>query len=176
MSYSIREIQHGDLPLINRWRNDPEIVAWLGNNFLYIARDVDEAWYNQYLQNRDKAKRFAIVGDSNHGVIGTAQLTGIHPVNRSAEFSIVIGEKNCREKGAGQAATRELIRHGFDDLNLHRIFLTVLTTNKRAIHVYEKSGFVHEGIMRQSMYKQGKFEDLLLMSILRDEYLKKSTA
>lgn len=171
---SLREIQYDDLPLINRWRNDPEVIAWLGNNFLYIAREVDLAWYENYLQNRDKAKRFAIVDNQEGRVIGTTQLTGIHPINRSAEFSIVIGDRACRGKGAGQAATRELLRHGFEDLNLHRIFLTVLTRNQRAIHVYEKTGFVQEGIMRQCLYKQGLFEDLMLMAILKEDYLRRN--
>jgi RimJ/RimL family protein N-acetyltransferase len=174
MPFTLREIQREDLPLINKWRNDQEIISLLGNNFLYIGTDVDEAWFNNYLQNRDKAKRFAIVDADNNRMVGTVQLTGIHAINQSAEFSICIGEKEYWNKGVGQAATRALLRHGFEDLNLYRIFLSVLAKNQRAIHVYEKMGFVHEGIMRKSMYKQGVFEDLLIMSMLKEEYVKNS--
>lgn len=170
MPYYLREITHEDLPLINRWRNDPEIMGLLGNNFLYISSDVDAAWFEQYLQNRDKAKRFAILDRSNDRMIGTTQLTGIHAINQSAEFSIVIGEKEYWNQGAGHIASRMILDHGFRDLNLQRIYLTVLVRNARAVHLYEKLGFVQEGILRKSMYKQGAFEDQVMMSVLKEEY------
>lgn len=170
MSFILREIDHEDLPLINRWRNDPEIMGLLGNNFLYISHDVDAAWFGQYLQNRDKAKRFAIIDATDGRMIGTTQLTGIHAINQSAEFSIVIGEKEYWNKGAGHTASRMLLDHGFRDLNLQRIYLTVLVRNTRAVHLYEKLGFVREGILRRSIYKQGLFEDQVFMSVLKEEY------
>ena len=170
MLAALREIQKEDIPLINKWRNDQEIIALLGNNFLYIAKEVDEAWFENYLQHRDKSRRFAIVEQAGNCMIGTAQLTNIHGINQSAEFSIAIGEKEYWNKGVGKQATRMVMAHGFDDLNLHRIYLTVLARNERAIRLYENAGFVREGIMRESMYKQGVFEDLLIMSILRKEY------
>ncbi len=167
MPYGLRELQLEDLLHINKWRNDHEIIDFLGNNFLYIAKDVDEAWYENYLQNRDKAKRFAIIDLNNNNIIGTTQLTSIHAVNQSAEFSILIGEKNYWNRGAGQSAMHMAIWHGFLDLNLNRIYLTVLSDNHRAIHLYEKAGFVCEGVMRQAVYKKGSFSDLLLMSLLK---------
>ena len=171
MSFILREICHEDLPMINRWRNDPEIIALLGNNFLYISNDVDAAWFEQYLQNRDKAKRFAIVDEDCCRMIGTTQLTGIHAINQSAEFSIAIGDKAYWNRGAGQVAARIVLDHGFRDLNLQRIWLTVLVRNERAIHLYEKIGFRHEGVLRNSIFKQGVFEDQVMMSVLREEYL-----
>ncbi|WP_315817033.1 GNAT family protein [Paraflavitalea speifideaquila] len=174
MPFTLREICHNDLPLINKWRNDQEIISLLGNNFLYISNDVDAAWFEQYLQNRDKARRFAILDTTSNRMIGTTQLTAIHPINQSAEFSIAIGEKEYWNKGAGQTASRILLQHAFDDLNLHRIYLTVLVRNTRAVHLYEKIGFVHEGILRKSMYKQGVFEDLVMMSLLKEEYFEEA--
>lgn len=176
MSFILREISHDDLPLINRWRNDPEIINLLGNNFLYISRDVDDAWFEQYLQNRDKAKRFAIIDEANNCMVGTTQLTGIHAINQSAEFSIAIGERRYWNKGVGQIASRMVLAHGFCDLNLYRIYLTALVRNTRAIHLYEKIGFVQEGVLRGSVYKQGIFEDQVIMSILKEEYFSSSAA
>ena len=59
--YSLREISKDDLPFINKWRNDKEVIDLLGNNFLYIAYEVDENWYNDYLENRSRAIRLAII-------------------------------------------------------------------------------------------------------------------
>ncbi len=168
--YIIRELELQHLPHINRWRNDRDVIDLLGNNFLYIASEVDEKWYNNYLANRSSAARFAILDAEKQKMIGTAQLTSIHPINRSAEFSIMIGEKDYWSKGAGSAATELVLHHGFDDLNLNRIFLTVLTSNLRAIFLYRKFGFVQEGVIRQSVYKRGLFRDQMLMSLLREDY------
>ncbi len=173
MNYRIRELQKSDLPSINKWRNDPELLSFLGNNFLYISEDVDNAWFENYLQNREKSKRYAILDADNDHLVGTVQLTNIHSINHSAEFSITIGEKKYWNKGAGQVASKEIIRHGFEDLNLHRIYLTVLSNNQRAIHIYFKLGFVQEGVLRKAMYKNGGYEDLVMMSLLKDEFIKK---
>lgn len=162
--------------MINRWRNDPEIIGLLGNNFLYISNDVDAAWFEQYLLNRDKARRFAIVDTASGLMIGTTQLTGIHAINQSAEFSIAIGDKSYWNKGAGYTAACMVLDHGFKDLNLHRIWLTVLVKNQRAIRLYEKIGFKSEGIQRHCVYKLGAFEDQAMMSVLKEEYLQPQAA
>lgn len=165
--YSLREISKDDLPFINKWRNDKEVIDLLGNNFLYIAYEVDENWYNDYLKNRFKAIRLAIIETELNKIIGTVQLTNIHPVNNNAEFSIMIGEKNYWSKGAGYFATNAILEHGFKNLNLHRIYLTVLATNKRAIELYKKAGFENEGTLIDAIFKNGEYADLLCMAIIK---------
>jgi len=63
-----------------------------------------------------------------------------------------------------------LLKHGFETLNLHRIFLRVYEENIRAVRAYEKAGFVFEGKMRQAVYKHGNYDDVLFMSVLRSEW------
>lgn len=63
-----------------------------------------------------------------------------------------------------------LVKYGFETLNMHRIWLRVFEENKGAIHSYEKVGFVHEGMMRDLDYKNGKYHNILIMSVLRQEY------
>jgi RimJ/RimL family protein N-acetyltransferase len=55
-------------------------------------------------------------------------------------------------------------------LNLNRIALEVYENNPRAVRSYEKAGFLHEGRKRQAMFKEGKYVDILLMSVLRSEW------
>jgi RimJ/RimL family protein N-acetyltransferase len=63
-----------------------------------------------------------------------------------------------------------LLRHGFGTLNLNRVYLRVYADNQYAIRTYEKVGFVHEGRLRQAVYKYGKYSDVLMMSVLREEW------
>jgi RimJ/RimL family protein N-acetyltransferase len=65
----------------------------------------------------------------------------------------------------------QLLRHAFQDLNLHRVWLRVLSDNEPAIHLYTKLGFIHEGRSRDVVFKNGKYADLLHMSILDKEYM-----
>jgi RimJ/RimL family protein N-acetyltransferase len=97
-------------------------------------------------------------------------LTGIDPVHRRAEFHLLIGRRDLHGRGLGTEATRLMLRHGFHDLNLHRVFLTVLSSNAAAIRVYEKVGFSREGIAREAAYKCGRYEDLVQMAMLRHEF------
>jgi RimJ/RimL family protein N-acetyltransferase len=78
-------------------------------------------------------------------------------------------------QGYGTDAMRLLLRHGFETLNLNRIMLDVYDTNPRAVRSYEKAGFIHEGRKRQGMYKNGRYIDILQMSVLREEWQGYST-
>jgi RimJ/RimL family protein N-acetyltransferase len=63
-----------------------------------------------------------------------------------------------------------LRRHGFETLNLNRIYLRVYADNPRARRSYEKAGFVEEGCLRESVFRHGKYGDLFIMSVLRSEW------
>lgn len=166
----LRELEKGDLPKLNAWRNDKRLLDLLGNNFLFISSAVDAAWFENYISNRDKAVRLAIVVADSNEYIGNVNLTSLHPVNRSAEFSILIGEEAYWSKGLGSIATRMMLEHGFNDRGLNRIYLTLLKDNTRALKLYEKMGFKVEGVKRQDVFKNGEFQDSIMMSILKSEF------
>lgn len=170
MRITFRELQRADLSAINRWRNDEEVVRHLGANFAFIATEVDDRWYDAYLAGRDRAVRLAVVDDDAGRTVGAVYLTDIHRINRSAEFGILIGERDCWSRGVGTAATQRMLAHGFDDLNLHRIYLTVLAENARAVRLYDRLGFRREGRHVQAVFKGGTFRDVISMAMLTAEY------
>jgi RimJ/RimL family protein N-acetyltransferase len=63
-----------------------------------------------------------------------------------------------------------MLRRAFGDLNLHRVYLSVLSSNTAAIRTYEKAGFRREGLAREAAYKRGRYEDLVEMAILSHEF------
>ena len=169
--YRLRELKKEDLKKLNKWRNDNELINYLGASFRYINLDVDYRWYDNYLQNRSNAVRCAVVEVSDEdNILGVVSLTNIDSINRSAEFHIMIGDKNDRGKGIGYFATTEILKHAFNNINLNRIELGVLESNSNAIKLYEKVGFKHEGIKRESTYKNGKLVNMIMMGILKDEF------
>lgn len=165
--YYLRELERRDLPTINKWRNDPELIALLGAPFRYINPEVDERWFESYMNNRGNAVRCAITTESDE-ILGLVSLTNVDYLNQRAEFHIMIGGDG-QNQGAGTFAVTEMLHHAFYNMNLHRIELTVLEDNARARRVYEKCGFVYEGRKRQAVYKNGRFVDMLCYAALRDE-------
>lgn len=169
--YQLRELERKDLAEINKWRNDPELISCLGAPFRYINLNVDEAWFDGYMKNRHNTVRCAIVEEDQDVILGLVSLASIDHMNQSAEFHIMIGSKDNQGKGIGSFAVREMLHHAFDNLNLQRVELTVLEDNLRAQHLYEKVGFVKEGIKRSAKYKRGKFVNMLMYSVLKSEFI-----
>ena len=169
--YKLRELEREDLRRINRWRNDADLISCLGAPYRYVNEDVDSAWYENYLHARGNSVRCAIVdSEKEDEVLGLISLLSINHINRSAELHIMIGDSECRGKGIGTFAVNAMIRHAFDNLNLRRIELGVLDINQIAIRLYEKNGFIKEGIKRNSNYKNGKYVSMIMMGLLKEEW------
>lgn len=168
--YALRELERKDLSTINKWRNDPELISLLGAPFRYINLDVDIRWFESYMSNRGNAVRCAIIEEGKDEILGLVSLTDINFVNQSAVFHIMIGETSNHGKGIGTFAVQAMLNHGFFNMNLHRIELTVLESNPRAIHLYEKCGFTMEGTKRKALYKNGRFVDARIYSKLKEEH------
>lgn len=169
--FHLRELERKDLPAINKWRNNPELIALLGAPFRYINLDVDIKWYESYMGNRGNAVRCAITEDSSDDILGLVSLVSINYMNQSAEFHIMIGDTQNQGRGLGTFAVNSMLNHAFNNMNLQRVELTVLEDNTRAKHLYEKCGFVYEGKKRKAKYKNGQFVDMLMYSILKPEFL-----
>lgn len=168
--YKLRELERKDLAVVNTWRNNHELIEQLGAPFRYINLEVDQKWFDSYMNSRNNQVRCAIVEENEDTILGMVSLVSINQINQSAEFHIMIGDESNQGKGIGTFAVKEMLNHAFYNMNLNRVELTVLESNKRAIHLYEKNGFVYEGCKRKTRFKGGKFVNMLMYSILREEY------
>lgn len=169
-SFFLREISIDDVDSINKWRNDSELIKKLGSPFRYIDKSIDSLWLESYFKNRNNCTRLAICSTGNNELIGAIYLLNIDWISRSAELAIWIGNEKSRGKGAGYFAVTNTLNHAFNDLNLNRIYLTVLENNIPAIQLYKKVGFSKEGVHRNSVFKNGNYFNMIQMSILTEEY------
>jgi RimJ/RimL family protein N-acetyltransferase len=167
----LRALEKSDLNNCVNWLNDPEVTENLLNDYP-LSMDVEANWYQKMLEKPIEEHVLAIEMKDANGWqhIGT---TGFHHVdwkNRIGEYGIMIGDKNQWGKGYGYESTLLMLRYGFNILNLNKVFLYAIETNVRGIHVYEKAGFVHEGRLRQDIYKNGRYLDVFAMSVLSSEW------
>jgi RimJ/RimL family protein N-acetyltransferase len=168
----LRAIEREDIPRFVRWMNDPDVIENLLMNYP-LSHAMEEKWFEKQVETPPTVSQIlaieTLVGnDWLH--IGNCGLHFIEPVNNAAEFGITIGEKEYWNKGLGREAAKLILKHGFENLNLNRIYLYVFATNPRAIKTYEAVGYKHEGTMRQGIYKNGRYIDVLMMSILHSEW------
>jgi RimJ/RimL family protein N-acetyltransferase len=174
----LRPIEREDLPRYVTWFSDPEVRQYLAR-YLPLSMAGEEKWFEQVLTRPEDEQPLAIdlhTGEGTWRHIGGAGYHNIDWRNHSAEVGIAIGEKTLWNQGLGTDVMETLLRHAFETLNLHRLFLRVYADNRRAQGAYIKAGFILEGRMRQAEFREGAYQDVLLYSVLRDEWRLRAAA
>jgi RimJ/RimL family protein N-acetyltransferase len=160
-----------DIQSIYGWLRRPEIARYLYSASLPKTLRETETYVEQQIGHVDPLNRaFIIALRAEATSIG---VTGCHNIdwpNRSAEIGIYIGEPEQLGKGYGTEAMELLLAYSFNELNLHRVFLRVFDFNSRAIESYRKCGFSEEGRLREVIFREGDYHDVLVMSILEEEF------
>ncbi|MCH7812555.1 MAG: GNAT family N-acetyltransferase, partial [Planctomycetes bacterium] len=164
----LRPVELADEPLLRRWFNDPENWRTL-QRFGPINEQREREFIEELYKSPDDLS-LGIVVQEGDVLVGVTGLHGLGGPNRSATFGIALGEREYQGRGFGTEATRLMVRYGFEELNLNRIGLTVFAGNERGIRTYRRSGFVREGCLRQTLYRNGRYQDELCYSILRSEW------
>jgi RimJ/RimL family protein N-acetyltransferase len=87
-----------------------------------------------------------------------------------ARFSIVLGDTEVWGRGLGTAVTRQVVEHAFRDLGLHKVNSDYLAPNAASQAIHERVGFVEEGRLREDAWRQGRWVDRVLLSLLASEW------
>ena len=168
----LRAPEREDIPLFVKWLNDPEVRRGLAR-YLPMSAAEEEKWYEGMLDRpvAEHPLTIEVQKEETWLAIGNLGFFNIDWRVRMAEVGILIGEKAFWNQVYGTESMRLALKHGFDTLNLNRIFLVVYENNPRAIRSYEKAGFVHEGRQRQAVYMEGEYIDMLMMSVLAKDFV-----
>ncbi len=165
----LRRIEPKDLDALYDQKNDPEVAALLGGFTTGYSRGELKDWLEHHRKRPDECM-WAIARLEDDTCLGHVGFYQIDHRIRSAEFAIMIGDRTRWGSGIGYACTKFAINYGFGELNLNRIHLSTLSSNERAIRLYQALGFHEEGRLRQAQYKGGHYLDVILMALLRAEY------
>lgn len=168
----LRHVEREDLVKFQAWLSDPEVIQGL-SLYAPISMAEEEKWFEEMLKRPIDEYPLCIEVEADAGwqLIGNSGFFAFDWRNRNAELGIFIGDKSYWDRGYGTEVMKLLLKHGFSTLNLHRIGLRVFEDNPRAIRSYEKAGFVHEGRQRQAEFHKGQFYDVIMMSVLRPEWV-----
>ncbi|MDX3383474.1 GNAT family protein [Streptomyces niveiscabiei] len=164
----LRPFTEADAETMARLMEDPEVVRFTGASPNPLSPEFLRSWYGSRSAQADRLD-LAVTDRASGELVGEVVLNEWDPEARSCTFRTLIGPGG-RGRGLGTEATRLIVGYGFDRLRLHRIGLEAYAFNSRAIRVYEKVGFVHEGVRREIELKDGKWVDEVVMAILEDEW------
>jgi RimJ/RimL family protein N-acetyltransferase len=164
----LRPLERTDVDDLLPWVNDPEVTRTL-----LIHRPINREAELQFLDRVTQSEQAVVLGvvvKATGRLIGAAGLHQVDTQSRHGQFGIFIGEKAERGRGYGTEATRLMTDFAFGTLNLNRVWLHVTSENAAGIKAYEKVGYRREGVLRQALYKEGRYHDLVVMAILREEW------
>lgn len=132
---------------------------------------VEAKFRDWYSTRKDQTDRLdlVVVDQASGEAVGEAVLNDWDPGNRSCSFRIMLGPRG-RDGGLGTESVRMIVGYGFEQLRMHRIALEVYSFNPRARRVYEKVGFVAEGVLRDALRWDGDWVDATVMSIVASEW------
>ncbi|WP_424888227.1 GNAT family N-acetyltransferase [Streptomyces sp. XH2] len=165
----LRPVTVDDVPALLPMFRDAETARLTGDHTTHDDAGL-RAWYASRGDQDDRLD-LAIVERATGNVVGEAALLDWDPGNESCAFRIC-SVPGAPGRGLGTEATRLIVGHGFETLGLHRIWLEVYAFNPRARRVYEKAGFVPEGVLRGALLWEGERVDAEVMSILAPEWFR----
>lgn len=165
----LRAVEPADAANAYKWINDRDVTRYLMARYPYSLASEQDWIANASKPNDYSEARFAI--ETKEGLhIGLCGLHRGRPEERTADLGIMIGDKDYHERGFGTDAMLTIVRFGFEQMNLHRVSLGVFDFNQRAQAVYRKVGFVEEGRDRDGYFQDGRYWDVIRMSILEGEW------
>lgn len=171
----IRPLEQGDVENCLKWHNDPSLYSSLCNPFRQVSRVAEETWLSTRIKYSDKEVNSAICLNKSATHIGNIYLRDINWGSQNAAVGLFIGEASERGKGYGTAALKLMTDHAFHDLGLHRVYLYALATNVAAVKSYQRVGFSNEGTLRDHVFKQGRFHDVVVLGLRRCDFQPKTS-
>jgi len=148
------------------WINDESINRTM---FFDLPALVDNTkkWFENNIGNKGRID-FTFKQEDN-SIVAMGGFTGISVEHKNAEFYVLVNPL-LQGKGIGQHVSMWMYNYAFSVLNLHKIFLYTNDDNIAAYKIYEKAGFVLEGVLREHKWKNGVFQNRRLYGLLKSEW------
>ena len=165
----LRPVEAEDAKFLSKGENDPIV-----REALFLALPVsltnEQEKIEQLIKSKDAIILIIVEKETNQSV-GQTAFFRIDFISRAAVFYLAILDPACWSKRFGSEATKLMVDYAFKTLNLNRIQLHVCAENTPAIKIYERVGFIKEGVLRQAMFRNGNYVDFWVMGMLRDDWL-----
>jgi RimJ/RimL family protein N-acetyltransferase len=160
-----------DAETLSRWSYDSEYLRLLDTD---VARPRTAKFFEADVARRAERENgylYNIRTLDGDRLIGFTSIWVVNWASAEGRVGIGIGERADWGRGYGTDAMQVLLRYAFAELNLARVSLEAFAENTRAARSYQKAGFTLEGVQRERVRRDGRRGDVVVMSILQEEYL-----
>ena len=164
----LRAIEREDLPKLRDWRNLPEFRRHF-REFRELNMLNQEQWFTRISASANDFM-FMIERTSDHVAIGVCGLVYVHWIIRSADISLYIGEDEIYIDGPGgyaEDAAKTLVRYGFDNLNLHKVWTELYSFDDPKVALFTRLGFARDAVLRDNAYEDGRYHDSYIYSLIK---------
>jgi len=177
MKIALRPFAESDFSRLIEWIRTPELlVQWAGPTQFTFPLTTGQltGYLEESRSDRGNRRAYAAI-DENGDVAGHIELGAIDHVNQSATLCRVFVAPQARRKGYCLPMVKEILRIGFEELNLRRVDLRVYSFNEAAIRCYKGAGFREEGLLKKAQKVGEQYWDTVLMAILHEEWNRAET-
>lgn len=165
---TLRPLMKTDIPTLLRWINDPDIRQFTRGYFPMMEAG-EEKWLQRLSESRDSNISLGIELEGRMiGVMGAHHISWI---DRMCTTGAIIGEKDCWGKGIGTDAKMALLNYLFNNLGLRKVLSQVYAFNSRSLDYSRHCGYKIEGVQRKQAFARGRFVDLILLGLFKNEWL-----
>ena len=167
-----RTFEECDIDRFYLWKNDDELNQMTVGLNRKISKDEIEKWVRSKIPHNPYEVFWAVcTNDDEKKLIGYVSLSKIHYVNRSAQFGgIMIGDPKYQGGVAWIQIYQFVLEYVFERLGLHRLGGRAITEHPQTINMMDSLFFTKEGVERQAVYKNGRYYDVQIHSLLSEEY------
>jgi RimJ/RimL family protein N-acetyltransferase len=171
MKLILRAFNISDAENVYNWMLDPQIQELISTGTYFASKDYVKKWIEDKIFSKSDIY-LAVCDKDNEIIIGYLSINNIDFRNRKAEWGgMIIGDKNYWGKGVGTEAARLMLKFVFEELNINLFWAFWIEENYASIKIGEKIGFKKIGLLPQSIYKNNKYHNQLIMYMLKDDYL-----
>lgn len=149
-------------------KNNIQASRLLGGNTPNYTIESLKKWV-EFHNNSEDEVLLVIYDEEAHKLIGHVGLYKIDKYAKKTEYGILLADDNSRGKGYGTMCTKVMVDYAFDVLNLHKVYAEIIIENKASEAMFKKCGFKIDGVLRDDNFKNGRYHDVIIMSILDTE-------
>lgn len=166
----IRALELDDCRKINKWHNDESIFSTIMANKYFISYERDKRWIQKLIMEDKQMIFWAICLNETHEMIGFTSLIEIDLLNKKAKVGGLTIDPYYQNQKMGYDAFDQVLDYAFLELGLNKISAGYLDSQKITEKSLNRYGFITESRLRQEIYKLGRFHDVVVASLLANEY------
>jgi RimJ/RimL family protein N-acetyltransferase len=166
----LRAFESGDEEFLIRLRQNNDIFRYTCGNTFFRSSEYSKKLLNDNLFNQSGRMYLLICLKENKEPIGYTSLDEIDHINKKAQWSGIVIDPQFSGKGYATLTAQQILKFSFEELNMNKIYSYILEENVASFKMAQKVGFKNEGQIREDVFKEGKYHNVNICSILKKEY------